>query len=119
MTPTPALKEMPREKLPEVATKSALTQLSQKRAEPTRSRLASYSVAESSYRPQSISMRPQSQQPTNHAEVHVLRRSVQLLTEQNCTLKSEMMCSQLVCQQLMRKIKELRQAMLLQNKMLY
>ena len=48
----------------------------------------------------------------------MLRHSVQILTESNCALKSEVECTEHVCQQLVRKVRDLRQSMLLQHEML-
>ena len=52
------------------------------------------------------------------AENLVLRESVQVLNEQVCNLKTEMACAEFVTHELMRKNRDLRQAMILQGEML-
>jgi len=49
----------------------------------------------------------------------ILRHAVKHLSEQNCDLRSEVIASEYVCQQLMRKNKQLRQAMIIQAEMIH
>ena len=45
--------------------------------------------------------------------IYILRRSVEMLSEQVCSLRSEVTCGEHVIHQIMRKNRELRQAMIL------
>ena len=69
MATSPVLTGMSPDKLRQAATKTALNLKNPKLQKHTRSKFLSQSVIESSHRPQSVSLRPPSQQPSKHAEV--------------------------------------------------
>jgi len=69
MASSPVLTGMPTDKIHQAAIKNAFNLKTQKTVEPTRSKFMSQSVVESSHRPQSVSLRPHSQQPSKQAEV--------------------------------------------------